>query len=69
MEIDEGFYWCETADTNAIFKTKSETFESLKEMVDDTDDVEVWYLEKISSENFHWAEVSWEELMDEALTD
>lgn len=69
MDIKDGFYWCETPASNAIFETKAEAFESIKQKVNNTDNVDVWYLQKISDENFKWEKVSWEELMEEALTD
>lgn len=70
MKIEEGFYWCETPETDAIFIDKSEMVNKLKEWIDeetDMDEVDIWHLHKISSENFHWEEVEWEDLMEEVL--
>jgi hypothetical protein len=70
MDIgNDEFYWCETPATNAIFETKAEAFESVKQKVNNTDNVDIWHLQKISDENFHWEKVPLEELMDEALKD
>ena len=66
------FYWCETPEEYAVFKNESAIIEFLKETVDnktDIDDVGIWHLEKISEENFNWAQVGPEELLYAALTE